>query len=34
MVTDSDFLASDFYSIQSEDIKYVWYLQPILEHMF
>ncbi len=34
MVTDSNFLASDFDSIQSEDIKHVWYFQPILEHMF
>ncbi len=34
MVTDSIFLASDFDSIQSEDIKDVWYFQPILEHMF
>ncbi len=34
MVTDSDFLASDFDSIQSEDIKHVWYFQPILEHVF
>ncbi len=28
------FLASDFDSIQSEDIKHVWYFQPILENMF
>ncbi len=34
MVTDSDFLASDFDSIHSEDIKHVWYFQTILEHMF
>ncbi len=27
------FLASDFDSIQSEDIKNVWYFQPILEHV-
>ncbi len=27
------FLASDFDSIQSEDIKHVWYLQPIIEHI-
>ncbi len=33
MLTDSDFLASDFDSIQSEDIKHVWYFQPILEHI-
>ncbi len=33
MVTDSDFLASDFDSIQSEDIKHVWYFQLILEHI-
>ncbi len=28
------FFASDFDSIQSEDIKHVWYFQPILEHVF
>ncbi len=28
-----DFLASDFDSIQSEDIKHVRYFQPILEHI-
>ncbi len=33
-VTDSDSLASYFDSMQSEDIKHVWYFQPILEHMF
>ncbi len=33
MVTDSEFLASDFDYIQSEDIKHI-YFQPILEHMF
>ncbi len=32
MVTD--FLAADFESIQSEDIKHVWYFQSILEHIF
>ncbi len=32
MVTQWDFLASDYESIQSEDIKYVWYFQLILEH--
>ncbi len=33
MDTDSDFLASDYDSLQSEDIKNVWYFQPILEHI-
>ncbi len=34
MVTDSEFLASDFDYIQSEDIKHI-YFQPILEqHVF
>ncbi len=33
MVTDSVFLASDFDSIQSEDIKHVWYFKPILKHV-
>ncbi len=33
MVTDSDFLDSVFDSIQSEDVKHVWYFQPILEHL-
>ncbi len=28
-----DFFASDFDSIQSEDIKHVWYFQPILEQI-
>ncbi len=32
MDTVSDILASDFDSIHSEDIKHVWYFQPILEH--
>ncbi len=27
-----DFLASGFDSIQSEDIRHVWYFEPILEH--
>ncbi len=34
MVTDSDCLASDFDSIQSEEIKHAWYFQLILEHVF
>ncbi len=33
MVMDSGVLASDFDSIQSEEIKHVWYFQPILEHI-
>ncbi len=32
MVTDSDFLALDFDSIQ-EDIKHVWYFELILDHV-
>ncbi len=31
--SQTHFLASDFDSIQSEDIKYVWYFQPILENI-
>ncbi len=31
VVTDSDFLASDYDSIQLEDIKHIWYFQMILE---
>ncbi len=27
-------MVTDFDSIQSEDIKHVWYFQMILEHMF
>ncbi len=34
MVTDSDVLASGFDSIQSEEIKHVWYFQLILAHLF
>ncbi len=33
MVTDSYFLASDYDSIQLEDIKHVGYFEPILEHI-
>lgn len=29
-----DFLASDYDSIQSENLKYVWYIELILEHDF
>ncbi len=33
IVTDTVFLASDSDSIQLEDIKNVWYFQPILERI-
>ncbi len=33
MDTDSNFLASDYDSIQSEDIKMFWYFRLILEHI-
>ncbi len=33
MDTDSNFLASDYDSIQSEDIKMFWYFRQILEHI-
>lgn len=33
MVTESNFLASDFEASQLAEIKHVWYFQPILEHI-
>ncbi len=33
MVTDSDFLVSDYHSIQLKDIRHVWYFETILEHI-
>lgn len=29
-----DFLALDYDSIQSENLKHVWYIELILEHVF
>lgn len=33
MGTDSDFSASDYDCIQSEDNKHVWHFEPILERI-